>query len=66
MMGAVGFSMRWNFMSNFQVIPALQKDKQKKRVVGYARVSTADEHQDSSYRLQIQELEDSITQNPRF
>jgi site-specific DNA recombinase len=53
-------------MSNFQVIPALQKDKQKKRVVGYARVSTADEHQDSSYRLQIQELEDSITQNPRF
>ena len=53
-------------MSNLQVIPALQKDKQKKRAVGYARVSTADEHQDSSYRLQIQELEDSIVENPRF
>ncbi len=48
------------------VIHALRRDSQKKRAVGYARVSTADEHQDSSYRLQIQELETSIRLNPRY
>jgi len=53
-------------MSELQVIRTLRRDSQKKRVAGYARVSTADEHQDSSYRLQIQELEDSIRANPRF
>ncbi len=61
-----GFSMRLNFMSSIQVIHALRKDSQKKRVAGYARVSTADEHQDSSYRLQIQELEASIRLNPKY
>lgn len=65
-MGNGEYSTRLNFMSNIQVIPALRKDSQKKRVAGYARVSTADEHQDSSYRLQIQELEDSIRANPKF
>lgn len=65
-MGNGEYSMRLNFMSNIQVIPALRKDSQKKRVAGYARVSTADEHQDSSYLLQAQEIEDSIRANPRY
>lgn len=52
--------------SKVKTIKALSNPSVLKRVVGYARVSTADEHQDSSYRLQIDELEKSIRINPRY
>lgn len=49
-----------------KTIKAITNPSLLKRVVGYARVSTADEHQDSSYRLQIEELEKSIRANPKY
>lgn len=52
--------------SKVKTIKAIANPSVLKRVVGYARVSTADEHQDSSYRLQINELEKSIRINPRY
>lgn len=53
-------------MNNIEVIKVIHNPSLKKKVCGYARVSTADEHQDSSYRLQISELEKSIRANPNY
>ena len=48
-------------MNNVSVIkPILNPSNRLKRVCGYARVSTIDEHQDTSYNTQILELEDLI------
>ncbi|HMM00819.1 MAG TPA: recombinase family protein [Bacilli bacterium] len=52
--------------SKVKTIKALTNPSVLKRVVTDARVSTADEHQDSSYRLQFSELEKSIRINPRY
>ncbi len=53
-------------MNNIEVIKVIHNPSLKKKVCGYARVSTADEHQDSSYRMQIFELEKSIRANPNY
>ena len=53
-------------MNNVDVIKVIQKPGVKKRVVGYARVSTSDEHQDSSFRVQLDELEKYIRDNPSY
>lgn len=53
-------------MNNVEVIKVIHNPSLKKKVCGYARVSTADEHQDSSYRLQVSELEKSIRANPSY
>lgn len=48
-------------MNNVSVIkPILNPSNRLKRVSGYVRVSTIDEHQDTSYNTQILELEDLI------
>ena len=48
-------------MNNVSVIkPILNPSNRLKRVCGYARVSTIDEHQDTSYNTQISELEELI------
>jgi len=51
-------------MNKVETIYALPKAKQ--RAVGYARVSTLDEQQDSSFKTQINELEASIKENPNL
>ncbi len=53
-------------MNRVDVIKVIHKPGVKKKVVGYARVSTSDEHQDSSYRVQLTELEKSIKSNPSY
>ena len=53
-------------MNNVEVIKVFNNPSRLKRVAGYARVSTADEHQDSSYTLQTEELEQEIKSNPRY
>ncbi len=53
-------------MSNLEVIKVITKPGVKKRAVGYARVSTADAMQSSSYKLQIQELENDIRENSEY
>ena len=53
-------------MNNVEVIKVFNNPSRLKRVAGYARVSTADEHQDSSYSLQAEELEQEIKNNPRY
>lgn len=53
-------------MHEVKVVKVFNDLTRRKRAVGYARVSTADEHQDSSYRLQISELENSIRTNPHY
>lgn len=53
-------------MNNVEVIPVINNPTIKKKVCGYARVSTADEHQDSSFRLQMEELEKAIKANPNY
>ena len=53
-------------MPDVKVVKVFRDVAKRKRAVGYARVSTADVHQDSSYRLQITELENSIRNNPRY
>ena len=53
-------------MNNLEIIKAIRKPEQIKKVAGYARVSTSDEHQDSSYKMQMEELEKSIKENPLF
>ncbi len=47
-------------MNRVDVIKVIHKPGDKKKTVGYARVSTSDEHQDSSYRVQLTELEEFI------
>ncbi len=53
-------------MNKVTVIRAISNPQQIKRVAGYARVSTKDEHQDSSFNLQIEELERAIKSNPLY
>lgn len=53
-------------MNNVEVIKVFNNPSRLIRVAGYARVSTADEHQDSSYTLQSEELENEIKSNPRY
>ncbi len=54
-------------MNNVSVIkPILNPSNRLKRVCGYARVSTIDEHQDTSYNTQISELEELIKSNPYY
>jgi|GEM_PF-6116318 len=53
-------------MNDVRVIKVLNNPTILKRVAGYARVSTADEHQVSSYRLQVEELEHFIKSNPHY
>lgn len=53
-------------MNDVQVIKTFNYNERLKRVCGYARVSTADEHQDSSYKLQVEELESSIRTTPGY
>lgn len=53
-------------MHSVDVIRVMHNPTKKIRVAGYARVSTSDEHQNSSYRLQIQELENDIKSNSSY
>jgi len=50
-------------MNNVIAIPVVPGIKKKKRVVIYARVSTLEGKQDSSYQLQVGELTKSILKN---
>lgn len=66
-MKSMASSMRLFAMNNVNVIKALPERILKtkpKKVVGYARVSTDTFDQDSSYALQIKELEHNIKSNP--
>lgn len=58
--------MKSRFMNSVEVIKTLPKSGVLKRVAGYARVSTSDEHQDSSFRMQMEELEKTIKENPLY
>lgn len=53
-------------MNNVDVLKPFRPFNTIKRVAGYARVSTSDEHQDSSFRLQMTELENDIRSNPNY
>ncbi|MEF3692542.1 MAG: recombinase family protein [Acholeplasmataceae bacterium] len=53
-------------MNNVIAIPVVPGIKKKKRVVIYARVSTLEGKQDSSYQLQVGELTKSILKNPDY
>lgn len=53
-------------MNNVQVIKTFNHTTKLKRACGYARVSTADEHQESSYNLQVDELESYIRNTPGY
>lgn len=53
-------------MNNIEVIKAIPKLHVLKKVCGYARVSTEDEHQDSSFRMQMDELENIIKSNSSY
>lgn len=54
-------------MNNINIIKALPNYTHiKRRVVGYARVSTNTLLQDTSYNLQIDELEKDIRSNPNY
>ncbi len=53
-------------MNNVTVIKAISNPNKIKRVAGYARVSTIDEHQDTSYNTQSVELENEIKSNPSY
>ena len=53
-------------MNNVITIPVVQGVKKTKRVAIYARVSTLEGHQDSSYQLQVGELSKSILKNPDY
>ena len=53
-------------MNKVIAIPVVPGIKKKKRVVIYARVSTLEGKQDSSYQLQVGELTKSILKNPDY
>lgn len=54
-------------MNNINIIKAIPNYIDvKKRVVGYARVSTNNLLQDTSYNLQIEELEKDIKSNANY
>jgi DNA invertase Pin-like site-specific DNA recombinase len=53
-------------MNKVIAIPVIPGIKKKKRVVIYARVSTLEGKQDSSYQLQVGELTKSILKNPDY
>ena len=53
-------------MNNVIAIPVVPGIKKKKRVAIYARVSTLEGRQDSSYQLQVGELTKSILKNPDY
>ena len=53
-------------MNNVTTIPVVQGIKKTKRVAIYARVSTLEGRQDSSYQLQVGELTKSIVKNPDY
>lgn len=53
-------------MNNVITIPVVQGVKKTKRVVIYARVSTLEGKQDSSYQLPVGELTKSILKNPDY
>lgn len=53
-------------MNNVTVIKPISDPYKIKRVAGYARVSTIDEHQDTSYNTQSIELENEIKSNPSY
>lgn len=61
------FSLRSCFMHSVSVIKALAPTSAlKKRAVGYARVSTEKELQETSYALQIEELTTFIKSNDNY
>jgi len=53
-------------MNNVIAIPVVPGIKKTKRVAIYARVSTLEGRQDSSYQLQVGELTKSIVKNPDY
>ncbi|MBU1145033.1 MAG: recombinase family protein [Firmicutes bacterium] len=53
-------------MNNVTTIPVVPGIKKTKRVAIYARVSTLEGRQDSSYQLQVGELTKSIVKNPDY
>jgi DNA invertase Pin-like site-specific DNA recombinase len=53
-------------MNNVIAIPVVPGIKKMKRVAIYARVSTLEGKQDSSYQLQVGELTKSILKNPNY